>query len=654
MKKELLQKIDDAIAAGIDHIAAAQIDDGSFASMSAPDKRDLSGGRIHHTTFFAANILACLNGSADVRFDAVREKAARFLSSQKSDAWSFNYWARGAEERTTMPYPDDLDDTFAALAALQGFDRGIVNGGSLAGIVKLLTSVEVKEGGPYRTWLVPDAAAEAWKDVDLVVNANVGHFLSYFFDVSLPGLTAFIDEEVRAGRMRSQYYPDSVGVLYFISRSYGGNERATIADALFAAQSDSGGLWENTLASAMAIAALINIGKTESITEAMVFSFLDDIRHEGWRPEPFCIDPSREGKAHYAGSSALTAAFCVQALARYRDSLAAAGRRAEEKGSSREADIVWKRTAALAHASTLPLPANLKEYADRLIDDTTDKEIAMVPYVMRAAAGKRCTVAEATLDRLAVANNYGWIAYTIYDDFLDEEGDPLSLSAANFFLRQLTAEYIALDKQIPGLAAYYKKIMDAIDAANLWELQHCRVSIKNGTFAIPPELPFLSLDALADRSLGHALPAVGVLLAMGYAPDSAEIKTLISFFRNYLIARQLHDDAHDWSEDLLRGQINAAGAKLLRKWRERENAAPDRTIDVADAMQDLRKLFWHEVIDEVVEDIRTFTKRARNDLHSLDWLEHPEVLVALIERLEASADRTLRERRAAVEFLSHY
>ncbi len=71
-------------------------------------------------------------------------------------------------------------------------------------------------------------------------------------------------------------------------------------------------------------------------------------------------------------------------------------------------------------------------------------------------------------------------------------------------------------------------------------------------------------------------------------------------------------------------------------------------------MQDLRKLFWHEVIDEVVEDIRTFTKRARNDLHSLDWLEHPEVLVALIERLEASADRTLRERRAAVEFLSHY
>ena len=37
-------------------------------------------------------------------------------------------WDRKTKEHVTMPYPDDLDDTFAALAALQQYDPRIIGG----------------------------------------------------------------------------------------------------------------------------------------------------------------------------------------------------------------------------------------------------------------------------------------------------------------------------------------------------------------------------------------------------------------------------------------------------------------------------------------------------------------------------------------------
>ncbi len=277
----------------------------------------------------------------------------------------------------------------------------------------------------------------------------------------------------------------------------------------------------------------------------MVFSFLMISGTKGGAPNRFAIDPSREGKAHYAGSSALTAAFCVQALARYRDSFGRRRSACGRKGIIPRGGYCLEKDGRACPCEHIAFTGKFKG-----ICGSADRRY----YRLKKLRWFRTLCARRRGSAVPSRKPPPWIGLLLQiimagsrirsmTTSSTKKGDPLSLSAANFFLRQLTAEYIALDKQIPGLAAYYKKIMDAIDAANLWELQHCRVSIKNGTFAIPPELPFLSLDALADRSLGHALPAVGVLLAMGYAPDSAEIKTLISFFRNYLIARQLHDDA---------------------------------------------------------------------------------------------------------------
>jgi hypothetical protein len=282
------------------------------------------------------------------------------------------------------------------------------------------------------------------------------------------------------------------------------------------------------------------------------------------------------------------------------------------------------------------------------------------------------------LDELALANLFGWMAYTIYDDVLDGEihdSPQLLLSAANFFLRSLTLQYAALDAQIPGLLDEYIKMMNIIDDANAWEQVHCRALIENGVLVLPKELPYglrtttaaagrAALAKLADRSLGHALPALGVLFVAGYAPDSREVVAVLAFFRNYLTARQLHDDAHDWKEDLLRGRVNSVGARLIALWfDDKDKYENENKFDLTKAISDFQKLFWREVIPGVVADIIFFLDCARGEICGSDvggavdgraLFKNPAPFLRLIERLQFAAERALRERDEAVNFLETY
>ena len=156
----------------------------------------------------------------------IKNAAANFLLGQKSERWSFNYLARGATRENAglphpayPPYPDDMDDTFAALSALVRYDAGVIDGHAAAAIAKLLIAREAREGGPYRTWLIGDDAAAAWQDVDLVVNSTIGYFLS-LIGVRLSRLEDFIDNAVRENRLSSPYYPGTFHVGYFLSRFY--------------------------------------------------------------------------------------------------------------------------------------------------------------------------------------------------------------------------------------------------------------------------------------------------------------------------------------------------------------------------------------------------------------------------------------------------
>jgi hypothetical protein len=255
------------IDCAIEHIRSQQSPDGSFVSLSSFSPDDFLNAIPRRTTFFTANILACLQTIPDQTAD-IRDAGIKFLLAQKSERWSFNYWARGAQERMALPYPDDCDDTFAALVAIVRHNGALINGHAFSAIAKILTGREIREGGPYRTWLVANDARATWQDVDPVVNSTIGYFLS-LVGVRLPPLQKFLEDAVRKGQLTSPYYPGIFPAIYFLSRFYKNCEVSSTANTTRATLANivTEPLQRNsitTLERAMAISSLINLGHAEA------------------------------------------------------------------------------------------------------------------------------------------------------------------------------------------------------------------------------------------------------------------------------------------------------------------------------------------------------------------------------------------------------
>jgi len=607
---------------GLALIRAEQLSDGGFSHGSKFAEAETGGSPgaavSYRTTFSAANVLACLRGAPDA--SDIRDRAAGFLLGQKSGVWSLNYWPRGSEEAVAMPYPDDLDDTFVALAALYGYDASLIGGAALAGVAKVLTTTETAPGGPYRTWLAGAGAPEKWCDVDVAVNSNVGYFLS-LIGVALPRLSKLVDERVAAGVVGSPYYPGIVPVVYFISRFYRGLAKGALAEMLVRARGRDG-LWRNPLETAMAISALINFDFAWEVPAGLVRSFVDSLGREGWLSHPFCVDPARGGRTCYAGSPALTAAFSIEAIGKVMG-ISRGTPLLGAPGPAFPASERLDRIKRMAREGFRSLPERFRAAASERIALASNDEVVAIPYLMRDAMRSSGSggISEAMLDELALANLYGWTAYTIYDGAMDGDGgggDAALVPVANFFLRSLAALYADIGSRVPGVGKMFAEIVDGMDAANFLE------SEAGGGCPV---------GHLADRSLGHALPALALLLAAGYTPDSAEVLAMRSFFRNYLIARQLHDDARDWRDDLRRGRKTSVVGRL------------------GDGGE---KVFWGEVVPSVMADIGKFLDRAKCDLAECAAIGDPAPFDALLERLRSAAGRTLGKRDEIMAFMAQW
>jgi hypothetical protein len=614
-----VQKI---ITSAIEILTEEQLLDGGFLNTSG-----------YKTTFLVSNILSCVNSCGDEpRLAEVQKKAANFLLQNKSQNYSFNYWARDSVEMKAMPYPDDLDDTFAAFIALYDYDPEIASGSFLASVTKILTAVETAPGGPYRTWLVTEEAKSEWRDVDVVVNANIGCFLSNF-GIYMPGVENFLDGRLSDEGVQSPYYPGRIQPLYFLARFYGRikggkmSEKMKIAGLIHEERLQNG-FWRNTLECAMAISAFFNLGLPELVSREDILFLIESINAGGYKPYPFCLDPVRDGITHYSESRALTAVFVIEALALFEFE--------DNDNAQKEiclADVArpsnLERIKNTAKLRCENLPIDLREYASEVIDGIDAIEVVELSYAMNVVLGNRNStdIEIALLDELALANLYGWLAYEIYDGFLDGEGDPRRLPVANVFLRELTMVYIKLDAAIPGIQEMYKKIMNIIDDANFKE-----------QIATAEDW---SLEELADRSLGHALPALAVMLMNGYDSDSNAISAIWSFFRYYLAARQLHDDAHDWKEDLERGRITGVVSRLI--------AFSEEDSDTA-----IHIIFWREVIPKILKNMQYFLHQARESIRESAIFLDPSPLEAMLARLESAAAHTMRERARAIEFINKF
>lgn len=649
------EPISQAIAQGITFLAREQSPDGCFLSRSSPHQDNFIQAPELHTTFSTSIILSTLNELPNSpQLKIIKHKATRFLLQQKSTRWSFNYWDRKSKEATTMPYPDDMDDTFCALTALFQSEKKIISGEALAHIVKLLTTLEKKTGGPYRTWLVDLSSKKNWLDVDLAVNSNIAYFL-FLNNIHLSGLTKYIESEIIKEKFKSPYYPSFYPIIYFISRFYKGKYASKIRQFLLL-KKEKNETWGNSLHTALAISSLLNLNYPPENLKPSILSLVKEQKHGQWKAYGFCFDPSKNTIQYFSGSDALTTALCIQALNKYMQSTMEIETTYEKKRTLHKQERIYTTIIKQTENRLSLFDSHLQKQAHTLITRLTknnkDKQIPLLPFYFAQSLNIKKEIPETLLIQLGVANLFGWIAYTIYDNFLDGETEPQSLPLANIALREVTKLFQNVLPKNKEWQTFFHSIMDNIDDANLWEVLHCRIKLNNGVFIMKElRIPkYGSYKKLAEKSLGHGLGPLAILFFLGYKKHTLEVQNLVHFFKHYLIARQLHDDAHDWKNDLAMGQINPVCAMILSELSLKKR----KTFSTKTSLPTAQKIFLENTLEKTSRTILRHTSKAKQILKQYSLLHDRSFFENLVVQYERGAKTAIEEKKRAMQFMLTY
>jgi hypothetical protein len=643
-------KIDLAIERGLAYLNGQQKTDGSFTSYSSANKRPFRRIRSWQTVFVPALMLTSLANLDDPAAKNIRQKLAKFLLKQKDSQWSFNYWSKTAPEYKKQPYPNDLDDTFCALSGLYLHNPSLIDGEALAKIVKLLVATEAAVGGPYRTWLVPAGSPPIWLDLDLAVNSNIAYFLSLATGNRLPKLDDFMEQSIANSSFKSPYYPSRYAFIYYLSRAYKGAKEKRLLQQARRLQAAA----ETDLDLALCICARVRLGDSRNLALS-IDRLLNGQRRDGsWPAAVFYADPVKEGKLYYNGAPTLTTAFALEALELYRrqarphENTVLKPVRSSGKPQSQPAllRLANKDTKKLSPELREPLMKLLKKVAvgsngqeiTGLATNFYDSFIAPpdLPY-------------RDFLDKLGLANLYGWLAYTIYDDFIDDEGRPEFVSVANVAMRRSLDTFSAAAPADSEFTEFVRQIFDTVDSANAWEVANCRFEREGDKLAIGQLPDFGDLSKLAERSIGHALAPMALLAIAGKYPAAVDGRNFLKAFRHYLIARQLNDDAHDWPEDLANGHITIVVAGLLSGLKIKPG-----NYDARELLTLTRPHFWNSTLSDVCQLMNGHIKFSRQALKTADFLKLDNPITDLLNGLQTSVDNTLQQQSQAKDFLKHY
>lgn len=627
-------------------IIASQRQDGSFTTYSSPDLYDFNDSLARHTLFQNALILDCLHDidSQSPEFIATRNKLVAYIVGQRSELWSFNYWDRDATESRELPYPDDLDDTACALAALYRYDPSLFTGDVLAKIVSVLTIVETKESGPYKTWVASNGQPGEWDDVDVAVNANVAYFLS-LLEVEVSGLNEYLDNAIKNNNYLSPYYPSSYPVLYYLSRAQvGKSSQLLVNTCLKIKELDS---HASPLSQALILNAILSLNP-ELVDESDIQKLLNQAHANLWSAQGFCLDPALNHITYYAGSDTLTTAFCLQAIARFQ---------AYKKSQSMDLPLdtiqITQDIKSEFQVFFDSLPSDMQieitPYSEKILITDKSQPILLLPYYF-ARSLRNVTFKSELVTTLGLASLYGWLAYTIYDDITDKQKETRALPIANLLLQQLLQHLYRLT--LPQ--QFYSLLTDTLskmEKATYWEMQNCRVDTQTAFSTSKQSLPlYKDLNTLADRSLGHSITCLALLFDNKdiYTPKNIQLTT--DMFRNYLIARQLDDDAHDWKEDLTEGRLNPVNVAILNEYFK---SGPDFIVLTDKTLLELETIFWDSVLVQYTDIILNYCKTAREQAKELNSILNADFIDRLLTPIETSANKAKSEHKRTQDFLAN-
>lgn len=596
-------------------IQANQRDDGAFPGVSINDRIE-----VNNSIFATALIASILPELTATHSEAqnICNRAVSFLASQEHADGLYSYFDRTTEHAAY--YPPDLDDTALAMAARHLATPQAFDGSTLARLIHILTECEASEGGPYQTWYIDTIAEPAWHDIDLGVNANISFLLS-LLSIELPNLQSLFDTAITTHSFPSRYYHSPLLILFFISRSYTGTNQAN-AIAYIESLIQENGCFETTTMTAVALCALQAFGADMNRYEKAM-------KHLRECSVVYTDLLYRERIAGtettwYANTS-VSRTFI--ALALHRSTLRPTSPSAPDQYQQSVID------SCIAAAG--PFADTAQKHLESLLTEPISKDVIMLPKHIAHLINS--SIDEGLIRDLTIAHLFGWMGYTLLDAAVD--GGVVDLAFAAYSIRTFTETYSSYP--------FFRSLMLTTEQAFRTEEQQI-IPLENNIFSIPRILPLTR--PTYEKSIGHILSLYGVLAESGYPSSHPLYRHLHSFFSAFLHARQMHDDSHDYIEDLSRGHLTRVGARILRTFTRRYPMENSYTLP-RDSDR-FHECFWEDCFPSVYRDINRSIRRARRALRSFPFdTTYFETLITSLERAQANA-RTERARMQS--FLKAY
>lgn len=509
----------------------------------------------------------------------------------------------------------DLLELFTVLYALS--KEGVAqNGKQMACIAKRLLAAEQEVGGPYQS-----------EDdrMDLLTNAYIGAFIREIAE-PLPRLEAYLRTHISQYDFRhSAYTPQATA--YMLLQTY---PNSMVRD--FLCIEKQGVSPQNTAFDLLSGAA----GDSDAVIEYLSTSQLSN---GSWLAEEFI-----KGQP----STLLTTTLIVRSLT--KDTSAkkqlSPGRNLEKELHS---DIICQAFQVYNQTAD-PLKTSGHGSIEEIVQADKQHEITLLPFYFAQALG--LAMDDKAIERyrlLGLANVLCWTAYTIYDNLLDNEGDPQYLSVANVAQRAAIGVYGQALGEKDEFLSYIADGFLGMDEANAWEFQHCRYTQQQENIFITTLPDFGELDMLASRSFGHVFGPLALVYSDQIAVTTYQKKVVESALRHYLIARQLNDDIHDWQADIKRGQVSYVVASILQ-----ELAIPPGSYNMERLLRAMRLCFWSRILPKLGRRILQHTDQARLLLKDSKLILNRGSIWPFIDKIEASARAALDTQADSQEFLFAY
>lgn len=626
----------------LEKIRSSQQPDGSFLIFKNEKEAGLESP---YATALVLSLL-CEIDSGDC-LELIKNKAFYYLLGE-GDNWKFS--PVGKKHKSDFPVEEELGTTFLALSSLVKYDREILDGKTIVGILKILTDCEADEGGPYYSGTDGSGA----RSVGLSANIQICNFLA-LCKVDLEKLDRYLEEKIEPVLSQPQLTAADLLNIYFFSKNAKDGMRERFSAYLNEFLKNTG---IDKLLRLLAIGSLSNLGEPVDGFEGELG--LDEVVPK-IKPDRFTLLPLAGGLGIKDGLlfdyNLLSTLFQIVVWKKKFGPIALEKDPKEEIDAEVYGRVIkdvrhsFKRTGAV-------LEESCNRTLDRIIGFDRGYEIGLLSYKFKEALGE-CGggIPEAMARSLGVANFYLWMAYTVYDDFFDGEGDPKSLPVANFCQREFVAIYAGLIPENKEFKIIFNQVMDSLDSANAWELAEARTKVDGNIFHIPEKIPdYKNFSTLSERSLAHGLGPMAILVKLGYSVDSPEIANLFDFFRCYLVSRQLNDDSHDWEDDFKKGRVTSIVAAILLKLGNR-SASPSLLGSKIDLLNDfpvLQKYFWMEMLPGICQEVLGFVEKSKQSLRKIPVVKSPELMEKYLQSAENAALQAKKEHKQALNFLESY